>query len=118
MGAVENIKEVADLVKKFNDIELNRRILKLEEEVIDLTRDKRRADDKVEELERALKFKSELKFKDPYYRLDGDPSPYCPACWDAKRVPVHVVTVTHPMLHHQKVCPSCKHVYEGGRINP
>ncbi len=65
MGAVENIKEVADLVKKFNDIELNRRILKLEEEVLDLTRDKRRADDKVEELQRALTFKGELKFKDP-----------------------------------------------------
>ena len=116
MGAVENIKEVADLVKKFNDIELNRRILKLEEEVIDLTRDKRRADDKVEELQRSLKFKSELKFKDPYYWLEGDLSPYCPGCWDAKRVPVHVVTVKHPMLQDQKQCPSCKHVYEGGRF--
>jgi len=116
MGAVENIKEVADLVKKFNDIELNRRILKLEEEVIDLTRDKRRADDKVEELQRALKFKSELKFNDPYYWLDGDRSPYCPGCWDAKKVAVHVVTVKHPMLLDQKQCPSCKHVYEGGRL--
>ncbi len=117
MGAVENIKEVADLVKKFNDIELNRRILKLEEEVIDLTRDKRRADDQVEELQRALKLKGELKFKDPYYWLDGDSFPYCPGCWDAKRVAVHIVTVTHPMLHHQKQCPSCKHVYEGGRLS-
>jgi hypothetical protein len=27
MGAVENIKEIADLGKKFNDIERNRRIL-------------------------------------------------------------------------------------------
>jgi hypothetical protein len=43
MGAVENIKEVADLVKKFNDIELNRRILNLENE--DLSRDKRRAEE-------------------------------------------------------------------------
>jgi hypothetical protein len=43
MGAVENTKEVADLVKKFNDIELNRRILNLENE--DLSRDKRRAEE-------------------------------------------------------------------------
>ena len=43
MGAVENIKEVADLVKKFNDIELNRRILNLENE--DLSRDNRRAEE-------------------------------------------------------------------------
>ena len=37
MGAVENIKDIADLVKKFNDIELNRRILNLENEVLDLS---------------------------------------------------------------------------------
>jgi hypothetical protein len=31
MGAVENVKEVADLIRKFNDIELNRRSLTLED---------------------------------------------------------------------------------------
>ena len=30
MSAVEHVKEVAELIKKFNDIELNRRILNLE----------------------------------------------------------------------------------------
>jgi hypothetical protein len=30
MGVVENMKDVADIVKKFNDIDLNRRILDLE----------------------------------------------------------------------------------------
>lgn len=54
MGAVENVKEIADLIGKFHDIELNRRILKLEEQVLDLTRDKRRAEEKVEELERKI----------------------------------------------------------------
>jgi chaperonin cofactor prefoldin len=54
MGVVENMKDVSDLVKKFNDIELNRRILTLENEVLDLSRDKRRAEEKVEELERTL----------------------------------------------------------------
>jgi len=71
MGVVENMKDVADLIKKIGDIELNRKILTLETEVLDLTRDKRRADEKVEELERALKFKNELKFKDPYYWREG-----------------------------------------------
>jgi hypothetical protein len=37
MSAVENIKEIADLIKKYNNIELNRKILALEDEVIDLT---------------------------------------------------------------------------------
>lgn len=87
MGAVENVKEIADLIGKFHDIELNRRILKLEEEVLDPTRDKRRAEEKVEELERALKFKAELKFKEPFYWLEGDKTPYCPVCWEDTQTP-------------------------------
>jgi hypothetical protein len=116
MGAVENIKEVADLVKKFNDIELNRRILNLENEVIDLSRDKRRAEDKVEELEKALKFKGELTFRDPYYFVEGDPSAYCPGCWDSKRMAVHIVTIKEPLKYDQQQCPSCKHFYDKGLI--
>jgi hypothetical protein len=50
MGVVENMKDVAELIKKLGDIGLNRRILNLENEVLDLAREKRRADEKVEEL--------------------------------------------------------------------
>jgi hypothetical protein len=37
---------------------------------------------KVEELERALRFKDDLKFKEPFYYLEGDKTPYCPVCWE------------------------------------
>ncbi|MFZ0978396.1 MAG: hypothetical protein WAN23_03245 [Candidatus Acidiferrales bacterium] len=109
MGAVENIKEVADLVKKFNDIELNRRILKLEDEVMDLSREKRRADERVEELERALKFKEKLTFKPPFYWLEGDSAPYCPGCWESKSTAIHLVE--NPISAGLLQCPACKHVY-------
>jgi hypothetical protein len=49
MGIVENIKDAADLAKKIGDIELYRKIVHLEGEVMDLTRDKRQADLKIEE---------------------------------------------------------------------
>lgn len=114
MDVVQNMKEVADLVKKFNDIELNRRILNLENEVLDLSRDKRRAGEKVEELERALKFKGELQFRDPYYWREGDPTPYCPACWDTKRMAAHIVRIKDPVRYDTVQCPSCKHVYNSG----
>lgn len=109
MGVVENMKDVADLVKKFNDIELNRRILNLENEVLDLSREKRRTEEKVEELERALKFKEELKFREPFYWREGDNAPYCPGCWESKRTAVH--TTAHPMFQGQKLCPACKQAY-------
>jgi hypothetical protein len=111
MGAVENIKELTDLVKKFNDIDLNRRILHLENEVLDLSRDKRRAEEKVEELERKLKFQKELTFKAPFYYLEGDDVPHCPGCWDTKRVGVHLSRVRLPGFGDQMQCPSCKNHY-------
>jgi hypothetical protein len=108
MGAVENVKEIADLISKFHDIELNRRILKLEEEVIDLTRDKRRAEEKVEQLERTLKLKAELVFKEPFYWLGADQTPYCPVCWEDKHKPIHVRY--HNSLNGKQHwgCPNCK----------
>jgi hypothetical protein len=82
MGAVENVKEIANLIGKFHDIELNRRILKLEEEILDLSRDKRRAEEKIEESEKTLRLKKELNFKEPFYWLEGDKTPFCSACWE------------------------------------
>jgi hypothetical protein len=73
VGVLEDMKEVADLVKKFNDIDLNRRILKLENEVLELSRGKRRAEEKVEELQRTLNFQKELVFKKPFYYLGEAP---------------------------------------------
>ena len=110
MSVVESMKEVADLVKRFNDIELNRRILNLENEVLDLSREKRRAEERVEELERALKFRGELKFKAPFYYADGDATPYCPGCWEAKRMAIHVTQ--HQQFMHLRQCPACKHSYD------
>jgi len=111
MGAVENMKEIADFVKKFNDIELNRRILNLENEVLDLSRDKRRAEEKAEELERMLRFKEKLNFGAPFYWLEKDRTPYCPACWEAKRVAVHVVFAFDNERDARFDCPTCKHMY-------
>jgi hypothetical protein len=111
MGAAEYVKDVAECVKKFNDIELNRRILKLEEEVIDLTRDKRRADDKIDELERALRFSKELVLREGFYWADGDSTGFCTACWDAKHLAVHVTRLPLPVGNCRYQCPYCKALY-------
>jgi hypothetical protein len=115
MTIVENVKEVADLVKKYNDIDLNRRILNLENEVLDLTRDKRRADNKIEELEEALKFKEKLTYKTPFFWLEGEAEPYCSPCWSTKRQAVHVIeAAVAGSKRTEKMCPSCKTIYPWG----
>src|SRR4029077_5372447 len=93
MGVVENLKDAADLVKKAGQIELYKKISAAEDEVRELTREKRRLEDRVEELERALRFKEETGFRAPFYYLKegGDQTPYCPRCWEKDKRAVHVV---------------------------
>ena len=62
MGIVENIKDAADLAKKVGDIELYRKIVHFEGEVMDLTRDKRQAEQELEGLEARLALNSKMTF--------------------------------------------------------
>jgi len=111
MGVVENMKDVAELIKKLGDIELNRWILNLENEVLDLAREKRRAEEKVEELERTLRFKQDLVFDEPYFWLKGDATPYCPGCWENGHKAVHLVFAFDNNRNARHDCPACKHSY-------
>jgi hypothetical protein len=89
---IKKVREVGELVKQFNDIPLNRRILELENEVIDLAREKRRADQEIEELRDRLSFKGRLDFRPPFYFLEGDETAFCPKCWEGKeRLASHLV---------------------------
>lgn len=111
MGVVENMKEVADIIKKLGDIELNRKILTLETEVLDLTREKRRAEERAEELERTLNLRANLVFDPPFYWLEGDQTPFCPSCWEDRHKAVHVVLVFDNPPYARLDCPVCKHEY-------
>ena len=75
------------------------------------TFEERRAEDRVEELERALKFGKELHFKAPFYWLEGDEEPYCSACWESKYVAIHVTDSWNPVRYNHKQCPAGKHPY-------
>jgi len=94
MSVVDDVGKIAELIKKIGDMELYKKILDLETEVRELTRDKRRSDDKVEELERTLKIKGELVFRENHYYLKNDEKedgPFCSSCWDrdGKLIRIH-----------------------------
>jgi len=90
MGIIDNAKEIVDLVKKAGDIELYRKIVELEGEIVELTRQKRSLEEQIEELRSLLNIKQQMVFKKPFYYQGDDPHPYCPKCWDADKVAVHL----------------------------
>lgn len=111
MGAIDNVREVGDLIRKFNDIELNRKILTLETEVIDLTRSNRQLESKVEELNALIELKQKLVHRPPFHWLDGDPHPYCTPCWEDRRKAIHVILYSDNSQTTRWDCPTCKQEY-------
>jgi hypothetical protein len=112
MGVVENLKDVAELVKKAGEIELYKQISAAEDEVREIAREKRRLEDRVQELEHALLFKDETEFKAPFYYLkQGDQTPYCPRCWEKDRHAIHVVFIFDNRERTRWDCPACKEIY-------
>jgi hypothetical protein len=111
MDIVGNVKEIADLAKKYNDIEFYRKIVHLEGEVMELTRAKREAEQKVEELQKQLSLKTKMTFKQPFYYQQGDEVPFCAHCFEKDTLAVHVVLSFENEERIGWDCPACKHPY-------
>ena len=111
MGIVENIKDAADLAKKVGDLELYRKIVHLEGEVMDLTREKRQAEQKIEELQKQVALKAKMAFKEPFYYQDGDAVPFCPRCYERDAQAVHLFFKFDSGGEARWDCPDCKQMY-------
>jgi hypothetical protein len=90
VGVLENLKEAALVAQRVGQLELYKQILQAEDEVRDLTREKRRLEDKVEDLERKARLKAEMTFKAPVYYQGGDVTPFCPVCYEKEERAVHL----------------------------
>ena len=111
MGIVENIKDAADLAKKVGDLELYRKIVHLEGEVMDLTRENRQAEQKIEQLQKQLALKAKMTFKEPFYYQDGDTVPFCPSCFEKDNRAVHLIFHFDNEERTRWDCTGCKQVF-------
>jgi len=69
MGAIDNVKEVAKLVKKLGNMELYQQILDLQGEIMDLTQANRELRENVQKLEDKLSQVKTMNFNSPFYLL-------------------------------------------------
>lgn len=107
MSVISNAKEIADLIKKLGDVELYRKIIELEGEIIELTREKHTLDERVQELSDTINTKEKMTFKQPFYYQEGDDVPFCSRCWEKDNTVIHVVNggEFHAGIKH--TCPNC-----------
>jgi hypothetical protein len=84
MHVLEILKDAAKVAQTVGQLGLQKQILEAENEVRELTREKRRLEDRLEELERKLKVRAAMTFKAPFCYQQGDVTPFCPACYEGK----------------------------------
>lgn len=108
MGIVDSAKELADLIKKVGDVELYRKIVELEGEIIELTRQTRTQEEEIERLKGLVATKEKMVFRKPFYFLENDPQPYCPKCWEVDKIAVHLDGPSEVVAGPRYDCPNCK----------
>jgi len=107
MSIISNAKEIADLIKKLDDVELYRKIIELEGEIIDLHRKNHSLEEHVVELTRSLVLKEKLRWEKPFYFMEGDKDPYCPRCYEADSLTIHLKDLGKGGSDHRWDCPKC-----------
>lgn len=111
MGILDNAKEVAKAVQEIHNLELYQRVLALHSDIIDLVEENNRLRDENKELTRTLALRQKMHFTEPFYYQEGDKTPYCPACWEAHNVAVHVTFAFDNPERTRWDCPHCKQHY-------
>ncbi|MGC8773767.1 MAG: hypothetical protein ACP5R6_00690 [Chlorobaculum sp.] len=97
MGIIDNAMEVADLVKKYNDLDLYQKIVDLQDEIFQLREENLSLRNRLKELEFVKDVSSRLRRDGNVYRLkefdDSESGPYCMTCWDADRKLVNLIVI-------------------------
>lgn len=86
---IPNYKEIVDLVKKGATIEAQEKIMELREVTMEFQQENIELQKRVKELEEIVSKKQSMKFKSPFYYVDGDDIPHCPRCWEVDHKAVH-----------------------------
>ena len=93
MSIIDHAKEISELVKKYNDIDLLRKISDLSYEIFDLRDENLKLKQELAEFEQGtdLQSKIEKRGNQIYLRQQGGPEgPYCMTCWEADRKLIHL----------------------------
>src|SRR5579864_3565403 len=94
MEAISTLKEISQLVKKYNDLELMGKIVNLQTEVFGLSQEnlelKRKLETSREKAEQREKLQLRRVGECNYYFMDGDEVPFCPKCYEDKGKLAHL----------------------------
>jgi hypothetical protein len=96
MSIIDNVKEAVTLVQRIDNLDLYRKILDLQAEVMALVEENN-------DLKRKLQIAEDLVFREnSYWRRSGE-GPFCCRCWDAESKLIRLIV----QGGFKPKCPNC-----------
>jgi hypothetical protein len=104
-------KEIAELVKKYNNMDLYQKIVDLRDEIFKLSEDNLTLKERVRELEKQQEITAQLTREGNVYwqiTVDGKKlGPFCMACWDGDRKLINVLQTRDRYGNLAIICGRC-----------
>jgi len=106
---ISTIKNISELIKKYNDLELMKQIIALQTEVFELQTENLALKKQAVEREK-------MHRKEPhgYYYKDGDEVPHCPKCWERDGKAISLPAAEDYMSGRARICRVCQFQYGEG----
>lgn len=111
MSVIDNAKELAALIQKLGNTDLYRRIVELEGEIIELTREKHELDQRLAVQDKHAEIIKTLRFDSPFYVSQDKQELFCARCIESCQCAVHVVKTNKIERWRYWMCPECKTEY-------
>ena len=101
MSILDDVKNTVSIIQKIDNIELYRKILDLQSEIIALVEENRLLK-AAASIHKDLEFKKEAYWK--RYGTESQDGPFCPKCWDVNQKLVRMLR----REGYYPTCPECK----------
>jgi hypothetical protein len=110
---IGTIKNISELIKKYNDLELMKQIVSLHTEVFDLHLENLALKKQIV----ALNEREKMTRREPegYYYKEDEIVPHCPKCWEKDGKAITLPTTAEHGSYIGRVCRVCNHFYREGR---
>lgn len=123
MNIIQNVKEISDLIKKYNDQELYQKIVELREEILNLKEENLQLKERLSSIDQQSAHAEHLDRRGNVYYLTNDDGtengPYCMFCWDYERKLVNLSISRYRdrsgVTHESYTCSICAARIKGSK---
>lgn len=108
MTLSNSIKEIKNLAVGMENLQLISKLIDLQAQAYEILDENRELRLELERIKRQDETAADLEYlADFYYRKSDDSGPYCPVCWDAKRLLINVPIAKYDYYGWMGACKNC-----------